>query len=118
NRQALRALEIYADPTWAPTGFHAMAEKAYAALHAAAPGSDHQLAWTHALLGSARDEDHLNAIHGLLDGGHVIEGLSLDADLRWAILASLIAQGRAGEPDIAGELERDPSAAGQRHAAT
>jgi aminopeptidase N len=118
NRQALRALEIYADPSWAPTGVHAMAEKAFAALHAAAPGSDHQLAWAHALLGSARDDDHLNAIRGLLDGGHVIEGLSLDADLRWAILSSLIAQGRAGEPDIAAELERDPSAAGQRHAAT
>src|SRR6266487_4070678 len=32
NRQALRALEIYADPAWAPSGYRAMAEKAFAAL--------------------------------------------------------------------------------------
>jgi len=118
NRQALRALEIYADPAWAPSGYRAMAEKAFAALHAAEPGSDQQLAWAHALLGSARDAEHLQAIRGLLDGGHVVEGLALDADLRWAIVAALAAQGLAGDDDIAAELERDPSAAGQRHAAT
>jgi aminopeptidase N len=118
NRQALRALEIYADPAWAHTGYHAMAGTAFAALHAAEPGSDHQLAWTHALLGSARSDDHLRAVRGLLDGVRTVEGLSLDADLRWAIVQALSAQGRAGDDDIAAELDRDPSAAGHRHAAT
>jgi aminopeptidase N len=118
TRQALRALEIYADPAWAPTGYQAVADKAFAAVHAAAPGSDHQLAWAHALLGSARNAEHLQAIRGLLDGNHVIEGLSLDAELRWAVVAALTAQGLATDDDIAGELERDPSAAGHRHAAT
>src|SRR5262249_56253198 len=44
NRQVLRALEIYADPLWAPVGYRALAEKSVAALHAADPGSDQQLA--------------------------------------------------------------------------
>ena len=118
NRQALRALEIYADPQWAPSGYRAMAQKAFTALHAAEPGSDHQLAWAHALLGSARDPEHLQAICGMLDGGHPIDGLSVDAELRWAVVAALSAQGLAGEDDIAAELERDPSSAGHRHAAT
>jgi aminopeptidase N len=118
NRQALRALEIYADPGWAPTGYHAMADKAFAALHAAAPGSDHQLAWAHALLGSAREPEHLQAIRGLLDGGHTVEGLSLDAELRWAIVAALSAHGVVGDDAIQAELDRDPSSAGHRYAAT
>jgi len=118
NRQVLRALEIYADPLWAPAGYRALAEKSVAALHAADPGSDQQLAWLHAFLGAARDADHLQVIQGLLDGDHVVGGLSLDAELRWAILQALSAHGLAGEQDIAAELERDPSAAGHRHAAT
>ena len=118
NRQVLRALGIYADPLWAPAGYRALAEKSVAALHAADPGSDQQLAWLHAFLGAARDADHVQVIQGLLDGCHVVGGLSLDAELRWAILQALSAHGLAGEQDIAAELERDPSAAGHRHAAT
>jgi aminopeptidase N len=118
NRQALRALEIYADPAWSPTGYRAMADKAFAALHAAAPGSDHQLAWAHALLGAARNDEHLQAIRGLLDGSHTVEGLSLDAELRWAVVQTLSAHGGLGDDEIQAELDRDPSAAGQRHAAS
>ncbi|HEU5194414.1 MAG TPA: ERAP1-like C-terminal domain-containing protein, partial [Methylomirabilota bacterium] len=69
-------------------------------------------------LGAAREADHLEVIRGLLDGGHVVAGLSLDAELRWAVLHALCAHGLAGDEDIAAELERDPSAAGHRHAAT
>ena len=118
NRQSLRALEIYADPAWAPHGYRAMAEKAFAALQSAGPGSDHQLAWAHAFLGSAREAEHLAVLRALLDGADVVDGLSLDADLRWAILHALSANGGASEDDIAAELDRDPSAAGLRYAAT
>src|SRR5262249_56446546 len=62
--------------------------------------------------------DHPQVIQGLLDGAHVVGGLPLDAELRWAILQALSAHGLAGEQDIAAELERDPSAAGHRYAAT
>jgi aminopeptidase N len=118
TRQALRALTIYADPAWAPEGFSAVADTALAALRDAAPGSDHQLAWVHALLGSARTEAQLDFVAGLLDGTTVPDGLSVDDELRWAIVQALSAHGRLGEEDIAAEAERDPSAAGQRHAET
>jgi aminopeptidase N len=118
TRQALRALEIYADPTWAPEGYTALAQASLAALEQAAPGSDHQLAWVHALLGSARTEEHVGYLRGLLAGSTVPEGLAVDDELRWAIVQTLSALGAIGADEIGQELERDPSAAGQRHAAT
>jgi aminopeptidase N len=118
TRQALRALDVYADPQWAPTGYTALADTALAALRNAPPGSDHQLAWIHALLGAARSDEHVALIRGLLDGSQVIDGLAIDDELRWSIVQSLSALGALGPADIEAELERDPSAAGQRHAAT
>ena len=117
-RQALRALEIYADPAWAPSGFVALADTALDALRAAAPGSDHQLAWAHALLGAARTPEQIGAVRGLLDGSLMITGLAIDDELRWGIVQSLAARGAADLDDIEAALEQDPSAAGQRHAAT
>ncbi|SHH02954.1 Membrane alanyl aminopeptidase Metallo peptidase. MEROPS family M01 [Jatrophihabitans endophyticus] len=118
TRQALRALEIYADPQWAPQGYAALADAAVRALGTTAPGSDHQLAWVHALLGSARTDEHVAFVRGLLDGSTTPDGLAVDDELRWSVLSSLVVRGAAGEAEIAAELERDPSAAGRRHAAT
>jgi aminopeptidase N len=118
TRQALRALEIYADPEWAPQGYTALGDAAMSALQSAAPGSDQQLAWVHALLGSTRTDEHIAYVRGLLDGSTALEGLPIDDELRWAIVLTLAALGAAGPDAIDAELERDPSAAGQRHAAT
>ena len=118
TRQALRALEIYADPEWAPTGYALFAEAAQTALLASAPGSDQQLAWAHALLGSARSEADIAFLRGLLDGTTTPEGLAVDDELRWAVVRTLSALGAIGPSDIDTELERDPSAAGQRYAVT
>jgi aminopeptidase N len=117
-RLALRSLEIHADPQWAPQGYQALADKAMAALHNAEPGSDHQLAWAHALLGATRSDEHVAFLRGLLDGSQVVEGLAVDDELRWSIAQALAALGHFDADAIAAELQRDPSAAGQRHAAT
>jgi aminopeptidase N len=113
-----RALEIYADPAWAPQGYAALAEKSMSSLLAAEPGSDHQLAWVHALLGSMSSTEHLDFARGLLDGSTDVPGLAVDEDLRWSIVAALTAHGTLDADAIDAELERDPSAAGQRNAAT
>ncbi|MBN9181973.1 MAG: aminopeptidase N, partial [Microbacterium sp.] len=93
TRQALRALEVYADPEWAPEGYAALAAAAYGALLVAEPGSDHQLAWAHALIGSARSDEHIGYLRGLLDGSVTLAGLALDHELRWSILQALSAAG-------------------------
>jgi aminopeptidase N len=118
NRQAMRALDVYADPSYATEGFTALADNALRAARVAAPGSDHQLAWVHALLGAARTDAHTAFIRGLFDGTEVLAGLAVDDELRWSLLQALSARGAAGPDEIAAELERDPSAAGQQHAAT
>ncbi|MGH3401803.1 MAG: aminopeptidase N [Streptosporangiaceae bacterium] len=117
-RQALRALEIYADPAWVPAGYAALADAALVALRRAEPGSDAQLAWTHALLGAARSAEHVATISSLIDGSQLPDGLTVDEELRWKIIQTLSAHGAIGPDVIDAELGRDPSAAGQRYAVT
>ncbi|SOD72847.1 membrane alanyl aminopeptidase [Jatrophihabitans sp. GAS493] len=118
TRQALRALEIYADPSWAPAGYQALAEESLRALNASEPGSDHQLAWVHAFLGSARSAEHAEIIKQLSTGAYVVEGLAIDNELRWSIVQALASRGLIDADGISAELERDPSDAGHRHADT
>ena len=118
TRQALRSLEIFADPAWAPTGYEALATKAKSALLAAEPGSDHQLAWAHALLSAARSDEHVAFIRGLRDGTETVPGLAIDHEFRWALVHALSARGVIGPDEIDAEEAEDPSNAGQRHAAT
>ncbi|MDQ6851306.1 MAG: aminopeptidase N [Actinomycetota bacterium] len=118
TRQVLRALEIYADPPWAPQGYAALAAKSLDELRAAQPGSDLQLAWAHALFASMSSAEHIALARGVLDGTQLIDGLAVDDELRWAIVQSLAAHATIDAERVDAELERDPSAAGQRAAAT
>ncbi|MGY1637599.1 aminopeptidase N [Geodermatophilus sp. SYSU D00742] len=112
------ALASYADPRWAETGWRALADKALAALEAAQPGSDTQLQWSRTFAGAARTEAHAAFLRRLLDGSHVVEGLPVDADARWAFLHGLVAIGAAGDAEIEAEEARDATATGARRAAT
>ncbi|WP_344531847.1 aminopeptidase N [Streptomyces albiaxialis] len=118
QRQVKLALDLYAAPAWRETGLARWADATLEQLRAAEPGSDHQLAWARALASAARTDAQLDLLAGLLDGSETIEGLAVDTDLRWALLGRLAATGRADEPEIAAELERDATSAGERHAAS
>jgi aminopeptidase N len=83
---------------------------------AAAPASDAQLQLTQAFISSARGA-HLDVVAALLDGTATWDGLTVDTDLRWALLRRLAATGRAGPEQIERELARDNTAAGAREAA-
>jgi aminopeptidase N len=115
-RQAQSALTLFADPAWAPTGRAALATAALEHVRAAEPGSDVQLAWTRALGALASTDEQVGLLRGLLDGSQQIPGLLVDTELRWSLLHRLVALGRAGLDEIDAELDRDPTAAGQRHA--
>ncbi|GHB40204.1 aminopeptidase N [Streptomyces cirratus] len=118
HRQVKLAVDLYADPAWREQGLATWTEATLEHLRAAAPGSDHQLAWARAFAATARTEGQLTYLSALLDGSAQIEGLAVDTELRWAFLERLVATGVAGEAAIEAELERDATAAGQRHAAT
>ncbi|MDX6197354.1 MAG: aminopeptidase [Actinomycetota bacterium] len=76
------------------------------------PGSDLQLCWAKAWISVSREQ---NALFGLL-GEDVPPGLRVDTELRWQVLRRLVVLGVAGEDAIAAELDRDRTAAGERHA--
>ncbi len=86
-------------------------------LDGAAPGSDHQLAFARAYAASAHGEDALAHVAGLLDGSVALEGLEVDQDLRWSLLAALAREGRAGATEIEAEQARDNTISGQERAA-
>jgi aminopeptidase N len=112
------ALSSFADPSWAPTGWTQLADHALAALEAAPAGSDQQLLWSRTLATAARSDEHAAALRGLLDGSRTLEGLTVDADARWAFLHGLVAIGAVGDAEIDAEAERDATATGIRRAAT
>jgi aminopeptidase N len=103
-----------------------MASKLRDLLAAAPAGSDLQLAYVRAFAGVATSGHDLALLAGLLDGSVVIDGLSIDTDLRWALLGRLISRstgadeadfGVFGTKEIDAELARDATDAGERHAA-
>ncbi|MGX2997205.1 aminopeptidase N [Streptomyces sp. JNUCC 64] len=118
QRQAKLALDLYAAPAWREAGLTRWTEATLAHLRAAEPGGDHQLAWARAFAATARTPEQLDLLEGLLDGTQTVEGLAVDTELRWALVERLAAVGRFDEAEIAGEYERDRTAAGERHAAT
>jgi len=117
HRFTSRHMMSSADPAWVPEGKRQLAAAGIDLLRAAEPDSDHQLAWAQLLGWTATSDDQLDLLAGLLDGSQQIQGLSVDTELRWALLARLVAMGRAGQEQIGAELERDNTNTGGRHAA-
>ncbi|NNJ05749.1 aminopeptidase N [Streptomyces sp. PKU-MA01144] len=118
HRQVKLALDLYAAPEWRETGLTRWTDATLAHLRAAEPGSDHQLAWARAFAATARTPQQLDLLQALLEGRDSIDGLAVDTELRWAFVERLAATGVYDEEEIAAELERDRTAAGERHAAT
>ncbi|NKX49447.1 aminopeptidase N, partial [Arthrobacter deserti] len=116
-RQLATTLAYYVRPDDRERISGAAADRLWQLSGQAAAGSDSQLQFVKAFAGLARSQDQLDAVAGLLSGERTLEGLTVDADLRWELLTALVAGGRFGQADIDAELERDATATGQRAAA-
>jgi aminopeptidase N len=110
------AVRRYADPHWRAAGIAQLEETLRGWLLAAAPGSDHQLAYAKALADVATSQASLDLLAGLLSGAESIDGLAIDTDIRWELLHRLVSRGAAGPDQIEAELDRDRTDAGERHA--
>ena len=119
-RQAGQAVRRFADPGWREAGLTLMADTLRSLLYAASPGSDAQLAYVRAFTGVAEADDDLALLAGLLDGSVVLDGLTVDTELRWALLGRLVSRCYRGfgAAEINAELAQDATDAGERHAAT
>lgn len=124
--QAQTALSSYAEPEWARDhGWPQFADRLLELARAAETGSDHQLAFVNALCSSLLSTRHVVTLADLLDHDPAelgLAGLEIDTDLRWRIVTALAAAGEIdadgpATPFIDAEVQRDPTAAGKRHAA-
>ena len=124
--QAQTALGSYADPVWAAeNGWPAFGDALLDLARESQPGSDHQLAFVNALCASVLSPNHIAVLSTLLDNEPAavnMPGLVIDTDLRWRIVTALASAGVIDAdgpetPFIDAEAERDPTAAGGRHAA-
>ncbi len=115
--RAALAIEAYGDPGYRGEARRQLTEGAEALLDAAAPGSDQQLALLYTFA-TAEDDAGLARVRAIFDGTEQLPGLVLDTELRWHLLIELAAHGKATEADIAAELQRDPTAAGEKRAAS
>ena len=114
--RARSAVDPFGDPARAGERGMRLAAMAHDLMRSAEPGGDIQLAAARSLALNAVDEQHLRLLEGLLDGSNTVDGLTIDAELRWALLARLVILGRTGEDAIIAEQDRDDTAAGRRHA--
>jgi aminopeptidase N len=109
-------IERFARPAQAPAVLGALAGECSRLLHAAAPGTDHQLAFAEALAWSATTSGQLDEVAGMRAGTMVVPGLVVGTELRWSLLGQLAAMGRATDADVDAELAADPTDGGRRHA--
>ena len=94
----------------------------------AEPGSDPQLTFARAYAGAApsnmrqelpasASEALVSELEAMLDGSFVVEGLTVDQDLRWVLTSALARAGRFGDAEIDAELARDNTISGHEKAA-
>jgi aminopeptidase N len=93
-------------------------QRGLARLLAGAPaGSDLQLALARAFATAASPGWAADRLHRWWSGEAVPDGLVIDTDLRWLLVANLSRLGRLDEAAIAAEERRDPSITGAEQAA-
>jgi len=116
-RQLTTTLDLYVAPEHRDAVEIAAADRLLELARAAAAGGDSQLQLARAFAARARTTAQLDAVAALVNGTDHLTGLIVDTDLRWELLGSLVALGRAGETEIAAQLAADSTATGQRAAA-
>ncbi|MDC7122174.1 aminopeptidase N [Cellulomonas fimi] len=116
-RQLTTSLDLYVAPEHRQATAVAAADRLLELARSAEAGSDTQLQLVKAFAARAETDAQLDAVAALLDGREQLDGLTIDTDLRWELLTSLVTGGRAGETDIAVQLSADATATGQRAAA-
>jgi len=93
----------------------AVANAALALLDSAKPGSDHQLQYARVFANNAYTPAHFERLKELLDGS--LNGLVIDAELRWYLFLCGVKRGIFGVSDIQAEGDRDKTAHGKQYVA-
>lgn len=110
-------LHSYVAPEAREETRHRAADRLWELANAAAPDSDAQLQLLQAFINQTRTEEQYDNVQRLFEGELTLEGLDIDADLRWNLVCRLATGGRFSAEQIAAELENDNTANGQQYAA-
>ncbi|MEW2137341.1 aminopeptidase N [Streptomyces sp. NPDC005409] len=113
----LTALDQYVAPTARTRLTDTVAAAARRRLSTSPPGSDVQLSWALLFARVAQRPEDLALIADLRAGAATVEGLAVDVELRWALLAALVRAGQAGPAEIEAERELDGTTTGAENAA-
>jgi aminopeptidase N len=111
GNQLSSAIEVYASPKNRDSLREKIATVMGDLLEKAKPGSDFQLQFARFFASLAHTQAQGAKIRELLDGK--LNGLTIDADLRWHLLICLVERGLAGASEIDAELQRDNTLTGQ-----
>jgi aminopeptidase N len=112
----LEIADRYLPPARRPSAMETLASACRRLLGGGAAGV--RLAAVRGLLQCSCSTQELAELRSWLSAGRVLpDGPEMDQELRWTALLQLSALGAAGEPEIAAELDRDPSATGRQGAA-
>jgi aminopeptidase N len=93
----------------------AVSNAAQALLDGSQPGSDNQLQYAKAFVNNAVTPEQFDRLKAMLDGS--VNGLVIDAELRWYLFLCGVKRGIFGVADIAAEAERDKTAHGKQYVA-
>jgi aminopeptidase N len=107
----------YLNPQRRASGLVDVADALWGLLTAAAPASDTQFQLLKAFSSLASTPEHISTLQGLRAGAITLEGLSIDQDLQWELLAGLALAGAATRDDVDHELTLDNTSNGAQAAA-
>jgi len=107
----------YCAPAHRQATLENVASRLFALAQSADSGSDNQFQLIKAFAGLACTPEHQTILEGLRSGAVVLEGLSIDTDLEWELLAGLVLCGAARLEDIEKALKADNTSNGQQAAA-
>jgi len=108
----------YLDPAHRPAADATISQRLWELLAGAPAGSDHQVAFAYGAVRAASQDSDFAKIQALLSGELSFDGLTVDQDLRWAVIEVLAAEGLDDDGVLSdGEAASDDTADGRRHRA-
>ncbi|MDJ0319832.1 aminopeptidase N [Pseudarthrobacter sp. PS3-L1] len=116
-RQLATTLKFYVAAEHREATILGAADRLWELAGSVAAGSDAQLQFVKSFALLAGSPAQLNSVAGLLDGSVTLDGLDVEQDLRWELVAALVAGGRMGQESIDSELAADNTSSGQNAAA-
>ncbi|WP_022899672.1 aminopeptidase N [Humibacter albus] len=115
--QLMLSVNAYVAPERRAALRHEAADTLWRLASGAEPGSDAQFQFVKFFAALASTPEQLDSVAALRAGSVSLDGLTIDTDLSWELLTSLVAGGRAGTSEIDGALSADNTATGAQAAA-